>query len=89
MKTNLDILRKEIDMIDDDLLSILSKRESIVKKISEYKKVNKLQPLDKKRWESLIEDRLIKAKKLNLSARLIKEVFEKIHQNSLDLQKSD
>ncbi len=47
--------RKEIDSIDEQIVSLFSKRMEIAKKIGEYKKKNGLEVLDSKREEEKLK----------------------------------
>ncbi len=76
-------LRKEIDLIDDQLLQTLAKRLKIVSEIGLYKKELKLPALDKKRWNEVLETRIKLGKKLRLSEKLVKKIFEAIHEEAL------
>ncbi len=83
----LDNLRKQIDNVDDQLLRVLAKRMHIVREIGKYKKANDIQPLDKKRWQKVLEDKVIKAQKLHLSERFITKLYYVIHTYALEIEK--
>ncbi len=51
---NLDNLRQEIDGINDDIISTVSKRIGIAKQIADYKKKNKIPIIDKEREDYVI-----------------------------------
>lgn len=76
-------LRAEIDRADNQILSLLSKRIDIVKKIGELKKAQGIKPLDKARFNKLLENKLAQAKNLNLREDFIKDIFHTIHKHSL------
>jgi chorismate mutase len=86
MKT-LEDLRKEIDSADDELLSALAKRFSIIREIGLLKKNNNIKPLDTKRWDEVLQKMTSKAKKLNISEELIHKIYEEIHKASLIIEK--
>lgn len=50
----LDKLRRQIDEIDKNIFSLISKRMAIVKKIGEFKKQHSLAVVDKDREEKII-----------------------------------
>lgn len=85
MKT-LDDLRKEIDILDEELIQVLAKRTAVVKEIGELKKKNNIKPLDEKRWEEVLNRVLTHAKKHNISKELVKSIFEQIHKTSLAIE---
>lgn len=51
----LDLLRKELDGIDEELCKALNKRFSVVKKIGEYKKLNEIAVTDSERESAVYE----------------------------------
>src|SRR3546814_2218756 len=53
-QNTLEILRKEIDELDDAINQKLAERMSIVEKIGEYKRDNKVTFLQVNRWEKII-----------------------------------
>lgn len=83
---NLEELRKQLDQIDIDLLNILATRMKISKDIGDYKKANNIPPLDKARWNEVVESRIETAKKLNLNEQGVKDILEAIHKMSLNQQ---
>ncbi len=88
MNTKLENLRKQIDTVDEKILTLLSKRISIVRKIGKLKKENGIKLLDEKRWRQLLDSRLSKADSLDLPGTLIKEIYGFIHKYSLDIEKN-
>jgi chorismate mutase len=79
-------LRKEIDEADDALLQALVKRMEAVQSVGVYKKENNILPLDKDRWQQVLEDRKAKAKDLGISPELVEEIYETIHKHALKLE---
>jgi len=87
MDKSLEDWRKQIDVIDEKLLDILAKRIEVVKEIGEYKKANGIRPLDKKRWQEIMQSKLAKAKLLNVPEKFVKNIYNLIHKHSLELEK--
>ncbi len=83
---SLESLRKQIDAIDNDIISLLSKRMEIVEKIGSYKKQNNLPLMDSARWQTLLTSLLQKADTLNLPKDLIKDIYEQIHRHALCIE---
>ncbi len=83
---NLEIYRKNIDFIDNRLIKLLAERMKVVKKIGQYKKRNRLPPLDKDRWSRVIKTKTELGKKFALSPKFIKDIYNRIHKESLKLQ---
>lgn len=78
MKNQLEFLRKQIDELDDQIVSLLAKRMKTVKKIGQLKKKNNIQVFDKERWQ-----KVIRSKK-----GFVKKIWEIIHDESLKIEKS-
>ena len=83
---NLKIYRKQIDKINKEILKLLAKRLSIVKKVGDYKKKEKIGVIDKKREQEIFDKLKKQAEKYNLSKDYIDEVFTIILRNSRMVQ---
>jgi chorismate mutase len=79
-------IRKEIDKIDDKILTLLSKRKNLVKDIARLKKELKIPIFDKKREEQIIERLKIKSKENNLDENFVISIYDIILKNSKDAQ---
>ena len=79
-------LRKEIDVIDDELLNLIAKRMNISEKIGDFKKEHKVTVLQMDRWKSVMEDHINKGVNLGLNEESVKEIFEIIHKDSIERQ---
>ena len=78
--------RKEIDVIDDELLNLIAKRMNVSEKIGEFKKEHRVAVLQMDRWKSVLEDHINKGVNLGLNEESVKEIFEIIHKDSIDRQ---
>jgi len=74
---NIEDLRKQIDKIDELIITLLAKRMEMVKKVGKLKKVNNLPLLDNKRWKEII-----KSKK-----GFMKKIWKIIHDEALKVEK--
>ena len=83
----LEEIRKNIDDIDNQIISLLSKRSSFVKEVAEYKQRHNKDIFDGERIEQILKERGETAKELGLEPGLIKPLFEKIVEDSMKLQK--
>lgn len=88
MHDPLDNWRKQIDTLDEELLHILSKRIHIVKKIGRYKKENHMPPLDARRWQEVLETKLLQADVLGLSKSFIMKLYTVIHDYALEIEEN-
>lgn len=80
--------RKQIDDIDQDLITDLAKRMAIVRKIGKFKKDHSISAFDEKRWEQILETNLKKGAAAGFSKKFIKRIFGFIHQYSLKIQQN-
>ena len=81
-------LRKKIDQLDGELLSILAKRMKVSKEIAKYKKKYALPIQHKKREAEVLQDRIRKGKKIGLpDQKFVTELFKLIMKESRKLQK--
>ena len=87
MQNELKKLREQIDSIDDEIVSLLSQRMDIVKAVGKLKKEHKVEPLDTKRLEELLETKKEKAKLVGISQSFIERLYKIIHEHSVKTQK--
>lgn len=80
-------LRNDIDRIDSSLIELLSKRMQLSHEIGAIKKGVGIPPLDKERWQELIEKCIRAGTAKGLSREYILDIFEVIHRHSLKEQK--
>ncbi|HWY80041.1 MAG TPA: chorismate mutase [Candidatus Sulfotelmatobacter sp.] len=88
MNKTLENLRKEIDILDEELLNILAKRMDIVYKVGKLKKEQGIPPLDKTRWQQIVDRIIETAKKKNIPETSVKIIYEEIHKAALSLEKN-
>lgn len=79
-------LRKKIDEIDNELLSLVAKRMKVSEEIGNFKKEHQVIVLQMDRWKEVIEDRINKGVSLGLNDESVKEIFEIIHRDSIERQ---
>jgi len=83
---NLTELRKQIDEIDGELLSVLSKRMRISREIGQYKKEHNMPVLQTVRYDEILENRTSNAEKLGMGTNFMKTVLQAIHEESIRQQ---
>lgn len=83
---SLEPLRKQIDDIDHEILSLLSRRMNLSRQIAHIKREQQLTVYQAKRWEEVMKDRLQLATELGLDADFVEEILEKIHGESIRIQ---
>ena len=82
----LDMLRKQIDQIDKDLLMLFVKRFSIVKKIGKYKKDNNLPIINEKIEDEKINMLSQSARNFGVSESFIQAIWRTIFAQSHKLE---
>lgn len=79
-------LRREIDKLDNQLLSLLSKRMRISREIGQYKKEHSMPVLQAQRYDEILNRRGAQALELDLNPEFIKTVLRAIHEESVHVQ---
>ena len=78
--------REDIDVIDNHIFELLSKRFEICKLIALFKKENKTPILQIERWEEICEKRLNQAKELDIDAEFAENFLKLLHEASIKKQ---
>jgi chorismate mutase len=82
----LELLRAKIDGIDGKILEIMAERMDVVRAIGEYKKDNGMTVLQINRWSDIFDNRLQNGISMGLTEELIRQLYELIHLESIQLQ---
>jgi chorismate mutase len=85
-ETKLEMLRREIDKMDAELLDILSRRMQIVDEIGQYKKENNITILQIRRWSDIIFDRLNLGSRIGLDREFLLQMLQLVHEESIRRQ---
>jgi chorismate mutase len=85
---SLNLFRDQIDQIDSELFSLLSRRMKISENIGRVKKANDVAILQSSRWGSIKERVLSQAEGLGLSREFLGDILEAIHLESINRQNS-
>ena len=83
---NINVLRRQIDEIDEQLLSLLSKRMRISQEIGTYKKEHNMPILQSGRYNEILDKRGKMGKALDLNPEFISEIMKSIHEESVKVQ---
>ncbi len=83
---NLYILRVLIDELDENIISIISKRMNISKKLGKVKKTGNIPVLQSNRWNIIIDKYINMSKDLGISNKFIIKIFELLHKESIRIQ---
>lgn len=84
--SDLQLLRAEIDELDNELMHLLSKRLRICREIGQYKKEHNITVLQSNRYCEILEKHAQQGVECGLSAKCIENIFEEIHQESIRQQ---
>lgn len=79
-------LRKQIDKLDDQILTLIGDRMKVAEKIGEYKRDNNVTILQVTRWDEIIQKRVQLAKALNLGEDFSVKYLELLHNESIRKQ---
>ncbi len=85
-KTKLDRMRKEIDMIDEEIMNILASRMKIAREIGLYKKENNMTILQSERWKEVLSKFVSRGTQNGLGEEFITRVIKSIHDESIEQQ---
>ena len=85
-RDNIDQLRAKIDVIDENIIYALGSRMKISRQIGEYKKNNNIAILQASRWDAILAKAVAKGKEYGLSEKFLKDVFNAIHEESVEIQ---
>ena len=75
-----------MDLVDDTLLETIGKRIELTKKLGDYKKSHNMTVLQVNRWQQVLEDRIRQAEYLGLDEKLVKEIYQLLHNQSVKIQ---
>lgn len=84
--SHLQELRAQIDHADREMIEAIANRMSLVGQIGAYKKDNNVAAFQLDRWNEVFKTRTEWAKKLNVSEKLITEMFNLLHVESIKKQ---
>lgn len=85
-RENIDSLRSRIDVIDENILSLLASRMQVSRRIGEYKRDNNIAILQTSRWDSVLENMVKLGEGKGLPEDFVKTVFNAVHNLSVRIQ---
>ena len=83
---SLDVLRPQIDEIDNSLIEMLAKRMRISREIGQYKREHDMTVVQTTRYNEILDKRGAQGVLCGMSADFIKAVFEAVHEESVRQQ---
>jgi len=85
-KNQLELLRDEIDKVDDDLMDQLAHRMKLAEQIGLYKKQNNVTILQIERWKEILNRMVLSGKLMGLSENFVVDLYNAIHEESIRKQ---
>lgn len=83
---SLELLRKQIDQLDNELLEVLSKRMRVACEIGQFKKEHRMPVLQAGRYDDLMSNRVKLAQEMGMSPDFMRKVLAAIHEESVRRQ---
>lgn len=83
---NLELLRKQIDNLDNELLEVLNKRMRVASEIGQFKKEHRMSVVQSGRYDDLMNTRVKLAVEMGMSAEFMRKVLAAIHEESVRKQ---
>ncbi len=83
---SLELLRQQIDAIDNELLEILNKRMRVSREIGQYKKEHRMPVLQAGRYDDIMQSRVKLAEEMGMSGDFMRAVLSAIHSESVRQQ---
>ena len=83
---NLNLLRQQIDQLDNELIEVLNKRMRVCREIGQYKKEHRMQVVQIGRYDDILKSRIKLAEEMDMSGEFMKIVLQAIHEESVRQQ---
>ena len=82
----MELLRSELDRIDEQFIILLAERQELSKAIGEIKKAEELQARQAKRHADKLERLIAVGEKYHLPAELVQRLYDTMHETSVQIQ---
>ena len=82
----INMLRKQVDELDNELMNLLSKRMRVCREIGQYKKEHNMTVCQANRCSEILDKRGAQGSLLGMSPEFIAQVFESVHEESVRQQ---
>ncbi len=79
-------LRDEVDAVDAGVLELLRRRMDIVRQMGVLKSQQNVSTYQPHRWQEILDDRVRKGAQMDLSADLVEQVMQSIHEEAIRQQ---
>ena len=85
-KKKLEIIRSKLDKLDNNLLSLIKYRTSLVNEVLKLKEFKK-EIIDKKRIKFILKKIYLKSKKLNIDPKITNRIWKNMIWSYIDYEK--
>jgi chorismate mutase len=85
-QSKLNLYRKELDLIDGNIIDILSNRMQVAENIGRLKHQENVAILQSGRWSTILDSMVESGVSKGLSKEFVEEVFKAIHVESINIQ---
>ena len=82
----LEMMRREIDLLDAELISLLARRMDVSRRIGEFKKEHDMTAVQIGRHDAIMRDRAERAADAGLNPALVETLFKAVHEESVRCQ---
>lgn len=86
IERDLEVLRSDIDNIDNQMISLLARRMEIAREMGIYKYAHNITILQLRRWKELFADRMSKGQERGLNSRFLANLLRLVHEESIQIQ---
>ncbi len=83
---SLELLRKQIDNLDNELLEVLAKRMRVACEIGQFKKEHRMPVIQTGRYDDLMTSRVKLATEMGMSADFMRKILAAVHEESVRQQ---
>jgi len=78
--------RDKLDIIDGEILDALARRFQVIDEVTKLKKKYDVPSLQLKRWNEILGRMIVGGKENNLSRELVKDIWNRIHEEALKIE---
>jgi chorismate mutase / prephenate dehydrogenase len=80
-------IRKNLDQLDKEMLSILAKRMNLIPKVAEFKRQNNIPRYQPEREKAVLESKRKLAEEMSLNPDLVEDIYKRIIQDAHRIEK--
>ena len=85
-RSELERMRKQIDILDEEIMHILASRMKVAREIGQYKKDNKMTILQNERWKEILQKYVDRGAQSGLGEEFVTRIIKSIHDESIEQQ---